>query len=109
VSFLLCAGAAHVFSYSDVYSMWSEEQKLTASDGAAHERFGVGVSVYGDVIAVGAAAHGYSLTGGLYHGLDVFASKRHTIVDILYILYIIVMLLICLYLYDDIYRYIIYI
>jgi hypothetical protein len=108
VSFSLCAGAAHVYSYSDVYSAWSQEQKLTASDGAEFDVFGAGVSVYGDVIAVGAASHWFA-TGGLYHGIDVFASKRHTIVDILYILYIIVMLLICLYLYDDIYRYIIYI
>jgi hypothetical protein len=64
VSFSLCAGAAYVFSYSDVYSAWSQEQKLTASDAAGGDFFGHSVSMYGDVIAVG--CEGTVPAGGLY-------------------------------------------
>jgi hypothetical protein len=82
----LCAGAAYVFTRPGVDSMWSQEQKLTASDGAAQDDFGYRVSVYGDVIAVGASGWATD-QGGLYRRL----SLANTIVDILYI---IVMLLI---------------
>jgi hypothetical protein len=64
VSFSLCAGAAYVFSRLGVDSAWSQEQKLTASDGDADDQFGGSVSVYGDVIAVGAYRY-ESIPGGL--------------------------------------------
>jgi hypothetical protein len=68
VSFFLYAGAAYVFSRLGVDSMWSQEQKLTASDGAASDYFGYSVSMYGDVIAVG--CDGCDPAGGLYRRLS---------------------------------------
>jgi hypothetical protein len=60
----LCAGAAHVFFYSD------HEQTLTASDGAVKDYFGVAVSVYGDVIVATLGGYGPDLSaGGLYRRL----------------------------------------
>jgi hypothetical protein len=64
----LCAGAAYVFTRPGVGSMWSQEQKLVPSDGAAKDYFGAAVSLYGDVIAVGAYGSD-SFTGGLYRRL----------------------------------------
>lgn len=50
------AGAAYVFVRSG--TSWSEQQKLTASDGAAGDEFGVaGVAVSGDTILVGGWGH----------------------------------------------------
>lgn len=46
-------GAAYVF-IPDA-GTWTEEQKLTASDAAAQDRFGRTVAISGDAIAVGAA------------------------------------------------------
>lgn len=45
------SGAAYVFRFDGV--TWVEEQKLTASDGAAFDRFGASLGLSGDVIAVG--------------------------------------------------------
>jgi len=45
-------GAAYMFRPNG--SMWIEEQRLTASDGAAYDRFGSSVSVDGDAAVVGA-------------------------------------------------------
>ena len=45
-------GSVHVFVRSG--SAWSLQQKLTASDGAAGNRFGCSVAVFGDTVAVGA-------------------------------------------------------
>ena len=51
------AGAAYVF-VRDESGDWSEQQKLTASDGKAGDRFGYhAVAVEGNLIAVGAYAH----------------------------------------------------
>jgi len=47
-------GAAYVFKRSG--STWSQQQKLTASDGAAGDGFGVSVAVDGDTLIVGAYA-----------------------------------------------------
>jgi hypothetical protein len=49
------AGAAYVFRYDDTLGQWAEEQKLTASDGTATDRFGHAVAVEGDVAVIGAA------------------------------------------------------
>ena len=46
------SGSAYVFRYNGL--MWAEEQKLTASNGAAGDEFGVSVAVAGDTIVVGA-------------------------------------------------------
>jgi len=45
-------GAAYVFTISD--SNWTQQAKLTASDGVAHNRFGWSVSVSGDTALIGA-------------------------------------------------------
>ena len=34
--------------------VWSEQQKLTASDGAASDQFGISVSIDGDTAVIGA-------------------------------------------------------
>ncbi|MCP3902653.1 MAG: hypothetical protein GY715_03370 [Planctomycetes bacterium] len=44
-------GSAYVFRYDG--AAWNEEQKLTASDGAPGDEFGVSVAVSGDLIIVG--------------------------------------------------------
>jgi FG-GAP repeat len=46
------SGSAYVFVRSG--NAWSEQQKLTASDGASGDGFGTSVSAYGDVALVGA-------------------------------------------------------
>ncbi|HEY0379001.1 MAG TPA: thrombospondin type 3 repeat-containing protein [Pyrinomonadaceae bacterium] len=46
------AGSAYVFTRSG--AAWTEQQKLTASDGALFDRFGLAVGVSGDTALVGA-------------------------------------------------------
>jgi len=46
------SGAAYVF-VRDSSGVWNQQQKLTASDGAADDRFGWSVDVNGDTIVVG--------------------------------------------------------
>jgi FG-GAP repeat len=46
------SGSAYVFRWDGL--VWTEEQKLLASDGAAHDQFGFSVSVSGNVAVVGA-------------------------------------------------------
>ena len=48
------AGAAYVFVRSG--TTWSEQQKLTASDGAAADHFGLTISLSGDTVALSAYA-----------------------------------------------------
>ena len=45
-------GAAYVFTRTG--TTWTMQQKLTASDGAADDSFGVGVSLAGDIALIGA-------------------------------------------------------
>ena len=47
------SGSAYVFD-RDEFGTWSETAKLTASDGAAGERFGYSVSISGDTMVIGA-------------------------------------------------------
>jgi hypothetical protein len=47
------SGSAYIFRWNG--TMWLEEQKLTASDGAFDDRFGHDISIDGDTILVGAA------------------------------------------------------
>lgn len=46
-------GSAYVFARSGF--VWLEQAKLTASDGAADDKFGVAVAIAGDTVAVGAS------------------------------------------------------
>ncbi len=46
------SGSAYVFTRSG--STWSQQAKLTASDGAANDRFGMSVAVSGDTAVIGA-------------------------------------------------------
>ena len=45
-------GAAYIFTRSG--GIWSQQQKLTAADGAAGDRFGLSVAVFGNTVIVGA-------------------------------------------------------
>ena len=58
------AGSAYVFVRSG--TVWSEQQKLLASDGAADDCFGQSVSVSGDTVVVGAS--GDDTAGGVDAG-----------------------------------------
>lgn len=58
------AGGVYVFRYDG--ALWNEEQKLTASDAAAGDRFGCGVSVSGDVALIGAYRKGETESGAAY-------------------------------------------
>ena len=51
------SGSAYVYRYDATMLTWVEEQKLTASDGAAFDTFGFSVSVSGDFAVVGAVQH----------------------------------------------------
>jgi hypothetical protein len=46
------SGSAYIFKYDG--ATWSQQQKLTASDGAANDNFGNSVSISGDYAVVGA-------------------------------------------------------
>ncbi|MBL7103829.1 MAG: T9SS type A sorting domain-containing protein [Bacteroidales bacterium] len=47
-----CSGSAYIFSKSD--TIWTEQAKLTASDGTADNYFGYSVSIFDDYAAIGA-------------------------------------------------------
>ena len=49
------AGAVYVYRFDG--AQWNEEQKLTASDGAANDMFGYSVAIDGSRILVGATRH----------------------------------------------------
>ena len=46
-----CSGSAYVFTRTG--TTWTEQAKLTASDGAANDHFGGSVAIAGDTIVVG--------------------------------------------------------
>lgn len=56
-------GAAYVFVRSG--TSWTQQVKLTASDGASKDQFGVSVAVSGDTAVIGAAGKGQG-NGGVY-------------------------------------------
>ena len=61
------SGSVYVFRWDG--STWSEEQKLTASDGGENDNFGRAVAVRGDTALVGAPAHesnGMRFSGSVY-------------------------------------------
>lgn len=47
------SGSVYVFGWNGGTSSWSQQQKLTASDGASSDYFGFSVAISGDVIVVG--------------------------------------------------------
>ena len=55
-------GAAYVFVRNG--GVWTQQQKLTASDGAAQDMFGTSVSVDGNTAVIG--AHGQRCQGAAY-------------------------------------------
>jgi len=57
-------GSVYVFTSSG--SSWSLQQKLTASDGAAHDFFGYSVALLGDTALIGAGAA--NISGNAYQG-----------------------------------------
>ncbi len=48
------AGAAYVFGYDAKTSQWTEQRKLTASDGGSGDQFGSSVSLQGEMALIGA-------------------------------------------------------
>ncbi|MCB0501215.1 MAG: hypothetical protein KDD32_00920, partial [Bacteroidetes bacterium] len=60
------SGSAYIFRYNG--SNWIQETKLTASDAAADDRFGEGVSISGDLAIVGARLNDdiFSNSGSAY-------------------------------------------
>jgi len=62
-------GAAYIFDYSDQTSpLWTESQKIIASDSTVSNVFGTSVSVHGNILAIGAPLHNHdgSLDGAVY-------------------------------------------
>ena len=57
------SGSAYVYVRSN--GVWSEQQKLTASDGAAYDHFGCSVSIDGDTAVIGAYGDEQLLRFGL--------------------------------------------
>ncbi len=68
-------GAAYVFALSG--SLWSQQQELTAADGAANDHFGESVAVSGNTIVVGASNH--AGTGAAY--VYTFASTSWSLLQ----------------------------
>jgi hypothetical protein len=64
-------GSAYVFTRSS--GVWTEQQKLTASDGEASDNFGFSVALSGDTLAVGAKVDGQRVH--LDHG-SAYVYKR---------------------------------
>ncbi len=61
---VFAAGAAYVFVRVD--GVWTQQQKLTASDAAMSDNFGLAVAIDGDTIVVGAPEEGAVGTGAAY-------------------------------------------
>ncbi|MDD2769888.1 MAG: hypothetical protein PHT19_14250 [Methylococcus sp.] len=86
-------GAAYVFARADGDTTWSEQAKLVASDGEAHNDFGSAVALSGSTAMAGAmgtgpkagngmatgSAYVYNLQQGESHTLNVAASTGGTI------------------------------
>jgi len=56
------AGSAYVFTKDPVTGVWTQQQKLLASDGSAFDNFGTSVALDGDRAVVGAPFHAKGLT-----------------------------------------------
>ncbi|MFQ6092897.1 MAG: LamG-like jellyroll fold domain-containing protein, partial [bacterium] len=58
------SGSAYIFKRSG--TSWSQQAKLTASDGAAYDYFGLSVCLNGDFALIGASGAGDDLQGAAY-------------------------------------------
>lgn len=56
-------GSVYVFRWSAATSRWVEQQRITASDPHATDRYGAAVAVSGDRIAVAASGHDNGVSG----------------------------------------------
>ena len=71
------AGSAYVFTRTG--TTWTQQAKLTASDGAAFDYFGFSVDVDGDTVVVGAPDDGDDTTpAGAYAGLAYVFTRTGT-------------------------------
>ncbi|MFC2085166.1 T9SS type A sorting domain-containing protein, partial [Bacteroidota bacterium] len=70
------SGSAYIFGYNG--TNWSEEMKLTASDAAANDRFGISVSINGDRAIVGAFGNN---DAGSYSGSAYVYELKFNIID----------------------------
>jgi hypothetical protein len=74
-------GSAYVYVLSG--NTWTEQQRLTASDGETNDRFGDSVSVLGDAIVIGApvggnfvgSAYSFTRSGGTWHEEELFPAE----------------------------------
>ena len=60
------SGAAYVFRTTDGGATYGQVAKLTASDAASGDRFGVSVAIDGDTVVVGASGAAWMSTGEVY-------------------------------------------
>ena len=51
---IMSTGSVYMYFTTNNGIAWSQTQKLTASDGAAYDYYGIAVSLYGSLLAVGA-------------------------------------------------------
>ena len=66
------SGSAYVFTWNSSNSKWEQKAKLTASDAAANDEFGISVAVHGETVVVG--AHGNQNT---VDGTDVSTGSAY--------------------------------
>ncbi len=59
------AGAVYIFTYDG--SNWIQQAKLTATNGASGDQFGISVAIYEDNIVVGAPLHGSAGMAYVFH------------------------------------------
>ena len=57
------SGSAYIFKYDG--TNWTQEAKLTASDGQADDRFGEAVSIQDDIAIIGACYHDTNLSNSV--------------------------------------------
>ncbi|HEY2515978.1 MAG TPA: FG-GAP repeat protein, partial [Polyangiaceae bacterium] len=67
-------GAAYTFTQSG--TTWTQQQELTASDGAANDQYGIAVGTYQDYVVVGAIEH--TLSGHAQQGEAYFYGGAYT-------------------------------
>ena len=65
--YICISGSAYVYSSADGITAWTQQSQLLASDGSAGDVFGISVSVYGNIIVVG--AYGDDTAGGTNAGI----------------------------------------
>ncbi|MFZ1699379.1 MAG: hypothetical protein WBO10_08520 [Pyrinomonadaceae bacterium] len=68
-------GSAYVFVRNG--AIWSQQQKLTASDGASNDNFGTSVTISGDSAAVG--SHGADLSNAADQGAAYIFGRNGTV------------------------------